>query len=152
MERLLNKRQRNPKQRTNKTTKRSRRIRHTPRITASYSLRSMTYTCVIVHIHRWHYYIPRVKLTMIEGCHRIEEEIGKALHEARHGKKSPILAEDYPKHFTLVCRPWDLLHLANALTRICEPEEWSHRLEWPPSQLAPNAAKVGKCKSDLWED
>lgn len=92
MEFLLNKRQHNPRQRTDKTARRSRRIRHTPRITASCSLRSMSYTCAVVHIHRWHCYIPRVKLTMTEGYHRIEEEIGKALHEARHGRKSPILA------------------------------------------------------------
>ena len=87
-----------------------------------YALRSMSHTCVTVHINRWHYYIPWVGLTMIEGYYKTEEEIEKALREAEYGKKSPTLPEDYPKHFTLVCRPGDLLNLAKTLIKICEPE------------------------------
>jgi len=62
-----------------------------------YSLRSLSHTCVTVRIDRWFHYIPRVKLTMIEGYYKAEE-IEKALEEAERGKKSPTLPEDYPKH------------------------------------------------------
>lgn len=88
-----------------------------------YSLRDMRHTCVTVCIDRWFYYIPRVNLTMIEGYYKTEEEIEKVLREAKHGKKSSNLPEDYPKHFEIICRPRDLLKLAKALTKICEPEE-----------------------------
>lgn len=85
-----------------------------------YLLRRMTYTTVSVRIHRWHHYIPRVKLTLVEGFYKTAEEIDKALSDAKYGKKLPALPEDYPKHFEMVCRPDDLLRLAKALTRICE--------------------------------
>lgn len=88
-----------------------------------YALRTMSHTCVTVHINRWHYYVPRVRLTMIEGSYKTEEEIEKALREAEYGKKSLSLPEDYPKHFTLACRPRDLLNLAKTLVKICQPEE-----------------------------
>ena len=88
-----------------------------------YMLRSMTHTCVTVRIERWHHYIPRVKLTMIEGFYKTSEEIDNALKEARSGKKPPILPEDYPKHFELICRPQGFLTLAKILTKICKPKE-----------------------------
>lgn len=87
-----------------------------------YSLRDFSHTIVTVRIHRWFYYIPRVKLTMIEGYYKTEEEIEKALMIARSGNKTTIPV-GYPKYFEIICRPEDMLRLAKTLIKICEPEE-----------------------------
>jgi hypothetical protein len=85
-----------------------------------HSLRYMNFTTVTVRIHRWHYHIPRVKLTIIEGYYRTAEEIEKALQEAKYGKKSPNLPEDYPKHLEIVIRPEAMTELAKVLAKISE--------------------------------
>lgn len=84
-----------------------------------YRLRDMRYTCVTVRINRWHHYIPRVKLTMVEDFHKTAEEIDKAISEYGKDPNFP----DYPKHFEIVCRPEDMLKLAKTLIEICEPEK-----------------------------
>lgn len=80
-----------------------------------YSLRN-TWTNVTVRIQKWIYHGPRVALTLVEGFYNKPEEIDKALSE--YGKDSNY--PDYPKHLEIICRPRDMLALANALIEICE--------------------------------
>lgn len=86
-----------------------------------YCLRRNRYTTITVGIHKWHHHIYRVALTFVEGYHSTSVELDKAIE--RRPEPGALYPEDYPKHFQMICRPRDLLHLTKVLGDVCEPEE-----------------------------
>ena len=79
--------------------------------------------CVSVFIEKWFYYIPRAKLTFVEGYHETAEQAQEAILKKRRGETTIGFPEDYPKHYELVCRPSDLLHLAKVIQKVCNSSE-----------------------------
>jgi hypothetical protein len=80
-----------------------------------YSLRD-TWTNVTVRIQKWIYHGPRVALAIVEGYYNTSEEIDKVLERCEKDSNH----SDCPKHLEIICRPGDMLKLANALTEICK--------------------------------
>ena len=60
-----------------------------------------------VRITKWVYYVPRVKLTIVEGYHKSSEDIDKAIGSYEKDAECP----HYPKHLTIICRPNEMLEL-----------------------------------------
>lgn len=104
----------------NKTETRSRIIEELGRISAS----SGNY--VTVEMKRWHYYIDRAKLTLIQGSYNEKElmEIVDKCDSADARKEAGFPSSpDCPRHFTLVCRPLDLVRLARDILNLCKGYE-----------------------------
>jgi len=72
-------------------------------------------TPVTVHIGRWHYHIPRVRLTIVEGHYETRADMDQAIFEYGKDKYRP----DYPKHFQIACRLEEMEAIANRLAKIC---------------------------------
>jgi hypothetical protein len=75
---------------------------------------------VTVKIDKWFYYVDRAKLMLIEGTYS-KEDLEKAAERCNHidilerAGESPDV--DCPRHFTVVCRPLDLVRLAKAILK-----------------------------------
>jgi hypothetical protein len=72
---------------------------------------------VTVKLDRWYYYINRAKLSLYEGAYRLEELkfVEEKCGRADTGSKD---VPDCPKHFTLICRPSDLVALAKRILKL----------------------------------
>jgi hypothetical protein len=74
-----------------------------------------------IRMERWHYYIDRAKLMLIQGWYNKDELIeivdkcNRADADIEAGLSPP---DDCPKHFTLVCRPLDLVRLARDILNL----------------------------------
>ncbi len=84
---------------------------------------------VTVKMKRWHYYIDRGKLTLVEGTYT-REELEKVLDKCDRADGSALAesssASDCPRHFTLVCRPLDLVKLAREILNLYKGYENVH--------------------------
>ena len=69
-----------------------------------------------VRITKWVYYVPRVKLTIVQGIHNSSEAIDKAI--GSYGKDAEC--PHYPKHITIICRPNEMLQLVKTITEFCK--------------------------------
>ena len=92
-----------------------------------YMLRSGRRTNVSIFIQKWFHYIPRVKLTFIEGYHETAEKAEEAIIKSKTGKRTIGFPEDYPKNFEIVCRPEHLLRLAETIQKVCSSNTHSDR-------------------------
>jgi len=75
-----------------------------------------------IFIKKWFYYIPRVKLTLIEGYHETAEKAEEAIIKSKLGERTIGFPEDYPKNFEIVCRPEDLLRFAKLIQNVCSSQ------------------------------
>lgn len=81
---------------------------------------------VTVKMDRWFYYIDRAKLMLIKGTYS-KEELKKIVDRCDHADlleragKSPDV--DCPRHFTMVCRPLDLVRLARDILKLYKEYE-----------------------------
>ena len=90
-----------------------------------------THPMVTVKIERWFYYIPRAKLTLIDGIYGSPEEVDEAVRKAEllqlkakvQGQGMQQVHEKPPRFFEVVCHPQSLLHLAEAIRRVCSRNE-----------------------------
>jgi hypothetical protein len=82
-------------------------------------LRGIVNTPVSIFIHKWYYYIPRAKLTLVEGYWETYEEFLKVIPEGVR----PRHDDGKPRHFSFICRPEELLKLAEAIKEVCGSEE-----------------------------
>ena len=76
---------------------------------------------VTIRMSRWHYYIDRGKLTIVEGIHggeELEKVIDKCGHADADVEAGLSPPADCPRHFTVVCRPIDLVHLAKDILNL----------------------------------
>lgn len=73
---------------------------------------------VTVKMERWHYHIDRSKLILVEGTYT-KEELEKVLDKCNRADASARAesspSSDCPRHFTLACRPLDLVKLAREI-------------------------------------
>ena len=84
---------------------------------------------ITIKMERWHYYIDRAKITMVEGIYKDEEfeEILDKCHRAdAYARAGRPLPADCPRHFTLVCRPLDLVFLAKDILNLYKGYEDVH--------------------------
>jgi len=74
---------------------------------------------VTVKMVRWHYYIDRGKLMLIEGIYG-KEELEKVVEKCNRADtaikhREQALELDCPRHFELTCRPSDLVRFAREI-------------------------------------
>ena len=75
-----------------------------------------------VKLDSWHYYVNRAKLSIYEGAYRLEEleSVDEKCVRADTGSKDE---HDCPRHFTLICRPSDLIALARDILKLYKGDE-----------------------------
>ena len=88
-------------------------------------LRSGRFTCVSVFIEKWFYYIPRVKLTFVEGYHETAEQADEEIRKSKRGERTIGFPEGYPKNFEIVCRPKDLVRFVKTIQNVCSSHTYS---------------------------
>lgn len=101
--------------RDERTETHSRIIQELGRISAS----SGEY--ITIKMERWHYYIDRAKITIVEGIYKdeeLKEILDKCARADAHAKAGLTPSADCPRHFTLVCRPLDLVFLAKDILNL----------------------------------
>jgi hypothetical protein len=72
---------------------------------------------VTVKLDRWYYYMDRAKLSIYEGAYR-PEEIKKVEEKCARADDGSEDAPDCPRHFTIICRPIDLVELARSILKL----------------------------------
>lgn len=72
---------------------------------------------VTVKLDRWYYYMDRAKLSIYEGAYRPEElkSVEEKCVRADNGSED---VPDCPRHFTIICRPSDLVELARSILKL----------------------------------
>jgi hypothetical protein len=72
---------------------------------------------VTVKLDRWHYYMDRAKLSIYEGAYRLEE-INAVEEKCVRADTGAEDVPDCPRHFTIICRPTDLVELAKSILKL----------------------------------
>jgi hypothetical protein len=72
---------------------------------------------VTVKLDHWYYYMGRAKMSIYEGAYRLEElkSVEEKCVRADTGSED---AHDCPRHFTIICRPSDLVELARSILKL----------------------------------
>lgn len=82
-----------------------------------------------VKMKQWHYYIDRARLTIVEGAYNeeeLKEIVDKCDRADDYAEKGLTPPADCPRHFTLVCRPLDLVFLAKDILNLYKGYENVH--------------------------
>jgi hypothetical protein len=75
---------------------------------------------VTVKLDRWYYnYMSRAKLSIYEGAYHLEE-LKSVEEKCVRADTSSKDAPDCPRHFTIICRPADLVELAKNILKLYE--------------------------------
>jgi hypothetical protein len=76
--------------------------------------------CVTVKLDRWYYnYLDRAKLSLYEGSY-VQEELKSVEEKCVRADTDSENAPDCPRHFTIICRPSDLVALAKSILKLYE--------------------------------
>jgi hypothetical protein len=74
---------------------------------------------VTVKLDRWYYYMNRAKLSIYDGSY-LQEELKSVEEKCVRADNSSKDVPHCPKHFTIICRPSDLVALAKSILKLYE--------------------------------
>jgi hypothetical protein len=86
---------------------------------------------VTIKVDRWHYYIDRSKLTLIDGGYRKKEELNEIERKCNIADRAVERGEppsaDCPEHFVLTIRWVDMVRLAEEILNLRDEREKAQR-------------------------